>query len=284
MKLFIVFLMALAFVANAPAADALTEKLQRGLFEEEANHNLDAAIKSYESVIQQGDEQRKVIATAIFRLGECYRKLGRTNEASAQYQRLLRDFSEQEQLVKLSRDILGNTESFAQKVANIQAAAATDEEEKEVRRIQAMIKDSPDLINARDNNGYTPLHRAATAGQIVVAKFLLANKADVNAKRFPAQVGASTGETPLHFAAGAGHKSMVELLLDNGADVNAAANGAPLHRAVGQGYRAVAEILLEHHADVNAKNIGAETPLHLAVNKGFKALAELLFEKGADVN
>jgi ankyrin repeat protein len=106
MKTFIGFVMMLALVFNASAADALTEKLQRGLFEEEANHDLDAAIKEYQSVVSQADEQRKVMATALFRLGECYRKLGRTNEANAQYERVLRDFSEQEQLVKLSRSLL----------------------------------------------------------------------------------------------------------------------------------------------------------------------------------
>jgi len=95
----------LVFAVNAFAADPLTERLQRGLFEEEANHNLDAAIKEYQSVVSQSDEQRRVIATALFRLGECYRKLGRTNEAATFYQRIARDFSEQEQLVRLSQNM-----------------------------------------------------------------------------------------------------------------------------------------------------------------------------------
>ena len=55
--------------------------LQRGLFEEEANHNLDAAIQAYQSVITQTDKDHQFAATAIFRLGECYRKQGKTNEA-----------------------------------------------------------------------------------------------------------------------------------------------------------------------------------------------------------
>jgi ankyrin repeat protein len=106
MKTFNTFVVALVFVFSASAADVFTEKLQRGLFEEEANHNLDAAIKEYQSITAQSDEQRKVIATALFRLGECYRKLGRTNDANAQYQRIVRDFSEQEQLVRLANEIL----------------------------------------------------------------------------------------------------------------------------------------------------------------------------------
>lgn len=97
---------ATAITRPAFAADALTEQLQRGLFEEEANRNLEAAIKEYQAVVTQSDDQRKVIATALFRLGECYRKLGRTNDASAQYQRILRDFAEQEPLAKLSREMM----------------------------------------------------------------------------------------------------------------------------------------------------------------------------------
>ncbi len=67
--------------------------LQRGLFEEEANHNLDSAIQAYESVASQFDKDRKLAATAIFRLGECYRKQGNTNAATAQYERIVREFS-----------------------------------------------------------------------------------------------------------------------------------------------------------------------------------------------
>src|SRR5437899_4070583 len=85
----------------SPAADGLSETLQKGLFEEEANHNLEAAIKAYQSVLQQTDEQRKLAATAVFRLAECYRKLGKTNEAAAQYERILREFSDQSDLASL---------------------------------------------------------------------------------------------------------------------------------------------------------------------------------------
>ncbi len=81
--------------------------LQRGLFEEEANRNLDAAISAYQSVITQTDKDHQFAATAIFRLGECYRKQGKTNEAAAQYQRILREFPDQADLAKLSRQQLG---------------------------------------------------------------------------------------------------------------------------------------------------------------------------------
>src|SRR6185503_17146878 len=92
--------------------------------------------------------------------------------------------------------------------------AATSGEAEVLQRIQAMIKSSPDLINARGRNGATPLHDAADAGQLTVARFLLANRADINGRD-------DLDATPLHYAAWSGHQAMCELLLTSGADVNA---------------------------------------------------------------
>src|ERR1035437_1593169 len=88
------------------ATNDLTTAIQRGLFEEEANQNLGAAIQAYQTGAGQFDKDRKLAATAIFRLGECYRKQGNTNDAATQYQRILRDFSDQPTLVTLSRQNL----------------------------------------------------------------------------------------------------------------------------------------------------------------------------------
>jgi len=105
MKTFTLMLSFVLWLAalHSRAADSATESFQKGLFEEEANHNFDAAIKAYQSVISQFDDQRKIAATAVFRLAECYRKLGKTNEAKAQYTRVLREFSDQTELAQLSR-------------------------------------------------------------------------------------------------------------------------------------------------------------------------------------
>src|SRR5262249_4986406 len=139
--------------------------------------------------------------------------------------------------------------------------AATDEEQREVQRIKALIQDSPDLINSPDQPGQTPLHKAAAAGQLVVARFLLANKADVNA-----HLTKNGTATPLMLAARSGHKTMVELLLANGADVNASGSvpegkaGTALHFAAANNYRSVAEVLLANKADVNARGRNGRTP------------------------
>ncbi len=269
------------------AADALTEALQKGLFEEEANHNLDAAIKAYQSVLAQADEQRRVAATAMFRLAECYRKQGKTNEATAEYGRLLRDYADQTTLATLSRQNLAGLGVAAPAAAGTPPAilASTDAEEKEIRRIKAMIKDSPDLVNARTPGpgGSTVLHSAASQGHFLVTEFLLANGADVNARDL---YNEHPNNTPLHMAAANGHKRIVELLLAKGAAVNAAdwSGRTPLHNATSRGFRAIVEVLLHDQADVNARDSSGWTPLHVAVSSGHEQITELLIEKGADLN
>src|SRR5688572_20887356 len=106
MKTHLSLLLAVCLPIAAPAADQLNPELQRGLFEEEANQNFNAAIKAYQSVLTTHDSERKLAATALFRLGECYRKLGKTNDAISQYQRLVIEFPDQATLANLSRQNL----------------------------------------------------------------------------------------------------------------------------------------------------------------------------------
>jgi cytohesin len=408
------------------ATNDLTTTLQRGLFEEEANQNLGAAIQAYQSVANQFDKDRKLAATAIFRLGECYRKQGNTNEAATYYERILGEFSDQPTLVTLSRQNLAGMASalpapgqaatkhyrvvpgdvlssiakanglsiealmvanpgldsarlrvgqvlqippspessaafsgapgisdaarqeqkrlleeeikLVQKeldmkqaqvrggvipqgelltterdllhlkrqlaaldaglpvsIAATEAAApATSTEADEVRRIQALIKDSPDLINAPDRKGETLLESAAAKGKLAVVKLLLDNGAAVDGLQQP-------GLTSLHYAAGNGHKAVVDLLLSKGAKAGAQteAGTTPLHLAARRGYEEVAKALLAAGAPVNAatkasdrseredlqNQVGwGQTPLHLAAGAGYRAMVELLLAKGADAN
>lgn len=500
MKTKLTLLVAVLVSFNADAADAPNTALQKGLFEEEANQNLDAAITSYQSVLAGHEDQRKLAATALFRLGECYRKLGRTNDAVVQYQRIVRDFADQTNLVTLSRqnlvglganelslratqdqaggrpgptpaqieahrllierveleiksteaklarqkdlirqnvaplssgdemearlldlrrqlilardagpastrdnadaagmnalaraqlkellqgelkiaeqfaaeqrkrveagmlplgdqvrferDVLGLKRqlvaadglssaedrqqwrelllqeiklaeesvklekrkldagrSAASEVARLQrdvlilkrelvmfdasaelpttssalrstaTNSLTDEEEKEIRRIQALIRDSPDLINAT-SDGNTPLQRAAWNGQLVVARFLLDNGANVD------QPSAGDGRTALLAAAASGHRSMVELLLARGANPNARGEygNTALHTAAAKGFITVVEVLLANKAELEGRNQSGETALQRAVEAGQTAMAEALLKRGADVN
>src|SRR5689334_13955928 len=122
------FILAALVIAITSLATAATNDvsalLQKGLFEEEANRNLDAAIQAYQSVITETDKNHKFAATAIFRLGECYRKQGKTNEANVQYQRIVREFPDQEELANLSQNYVGNPakspSGFSDRLVSIQ--------------------------------------------------------------------------------------------------------------------------------------------------------------------
>ena len=66
--------------------------------------------------------------------------------------------------------------------------------------------------------GLTVLGHAAWGGHKEIVELLIAEGADVNAKR-------NTGVTPLHHAAWKSHKEVAELLIAKGADVNAKIGG-----------------------------------------------------------
>jgi len=86
----------------------------------------------------------------------------------------------------------------------------------DLEKIKALLKDNPELVFSRENNGQTPLHEAAAKGQTDLVKLLLANDADVNAED-------NSSRMALHLAASNGHKDVAELLFAKAA--------SPLHVA-----------------------------------------------------
>ncbi len=134
-------------------------------------------------------------------------------------------------------------------------------------------------VNAKENNGWTPLHYAASTSNQLAAELLLAHHADMEAR-------GNLGETPLVVATALGTPKMAEFLLVNRADVNTKDQDGrtPLHTATGQGRLEVLQVLIAHNADVNARDKNGWTPLHFAAEMGLKAVAEYLLTHNADVN
>jgi len=89
--------------ALAVAQERPTEQLRKGIVQEEASQDLAKAIKAYQAIVAQYDEERDAVATALFRLAECYRKTGKREEAVSAYHRVIREFSERATLVESSR-------------------------------------------------------------------------------------------------------------------------------------------------------------------------------------
>ena len=132
-------------------------------------------------------------------------------------------------------------------------------------------------VNAKDDDGTTPLHNAASGGRKEVVELLIAAGADMEAK----DMG---GLTPLHFSV---NKEIAELLIANGANVNAKSDDgvAPLHNAAGNGHKGIVELLIAEGADVNAKLVGdgphkGKTPLDVANETNRTEIVNLLRKHG----
>ena len=104
-------------------------------------------------------------------------------------------------------------------------------------------------LNAKEEDGETPLHVAALRGPKETVELLLAKGADVNAKD-------ENGVTPLHWPE---TEEIAELLIANGADVNAKTNDGhtPLDRAILNEDTETAALLRKHGAKTG-KELKAE--------------------------
>jgi ankyrin repeat protein len=144
----------------------------------------------------------------------------------------------------------------------------------DLAKVKALLIKNPNLVFSQDNGGATPLHYTVREGHAEVLKYLLTNKADVNARD-------KSGYTPLYWAVC--NKDAAEVLLAHGAKVNArdARYRTPLHLAAEQGHKDVAELFLANKAEVNTRDDRGETPLHLAAEQGHKDLVELLLANKA---
>ncbi len=261
-----------ASVSSPASAHELKRLLQDGLFEEEANRNLEKAAAAYESLLSAFEQQRQYAATALFRLAEVRAKQNRKEDAIALYQRVVAEFGK-DPLAKLSRERLSSLGTSAPVEG---APAIADKEAEEIKRLEDLVKNSPDLLNAPDQ-GVTPLGKAAGEGWLNAAKFLLDRGADI---------GGRFGTPALHLAALNGRKAMVELLLARGADVNGKDLSADtaLVAAITSSRPEVAKVLIEHGADPLARNQNDHTPLHYACGKGDVEMVRMLLPKSSDLN
>ena len=162
------------------------------------------------------------------------------------------------------------------------------------------------------NHRATPLHCAASAGNLTSLRLLLKAGADVNAGlagrsalhyavqstaidcvRELLKAGANPNtpqvytETPLHVAAAIGSAACIRLLLEHGA--NALVQFGPrkttaLHLVAEDENAECSKLLLDAGAQINAQNSRHQTPLHIAALSQSGETLELLLQRGADPN
>ncbi|RJR08340.1 ankyrin repeat domain-containing protein [Candidatus Parcubacteria bacterium] len=108
----------------------------------------------------------------------------------------------------------------------------------DIEEVKKIINIYPDIVNIEDSWSWTPLYRALSCKSTEIAELLISKGADVNARD-------EEGGTPLHAAVSLDvSKEFVELLISNGADVNARTNDGltPLDLAKG-GNKEIIELL-----------------------------------------
>ena len=159
-------------------------------------------------------------------------------------------------------------------------------------------------MNGKDEEGLTPLHRAARGGHRDTIDLLVAKGAEVNAKN-------TAGLTPLELAdekaaellrrhggksavklgalsddAANGNIESVKQHLAGGADVNGKDDlgRTPLYRAAYNGHTEIAGVLLTKGADADARDENGWTPLHGAAYKNHLEMLAALLAKKAAVN
>lgn len=149
----------------------------------------------------------------------------------------------------------------------------------DAERVKTLLTSDPKLIEARTEDGNTPLHLAALEGHAAVARVLLEHGAQVNARGL-------RQETPLHMAMYYGHREVAELLLDKRAEPNlqSATGETPLHVAARKGQRDLVELLLEHDAGTFVRDKSGKTPAALAAENGHSELAQMLTPRVGELN
>mmetsp|Transcript_30497 Transcript_30497/g.86178 ORF Transcript_30497/g.86178 Transcript_30497/m.86178 type:complete len:287 (+) Transcript_30497:491-1351(+) len=148
-----------------------------------------------------------------------------------------------------------------------------------VQMVKLLLKAEAD-VNQRNSYGKAPLHLAAEGGFVEVAKLLLEAGADVHL------LTAEAKASPFMLAVIADQDEMAKFLIANGANVNQtdSQGTAPISVAASRGKVAVVKVLVEAGADLDVENIHGYTPLCDAVVEDHEEVALLLVDNEAELS
>ena len=135
----------------------------------------------------------------------------------------------------------------------------------------------PEAVNARDGNGWTPLHEACSKKYKDLVELLLKHNAN------PTQPTAR-GQTPLHVACRNLHGfeivlRLLKYLQPEDIDALDSSSWTPFHLACRYGSMRTVDLLLKNNANVGLTTNEWSTPLHLAVFNNNEEILKSLTEK-----
>ncbi len=102
----IIFLLAVGLLSSVVLAKASTVLLQEGLYAEQVDGDLDAAIRIYGQIIEDSSAQRSHIAQAMYRQGMCYLKKQDEQQAKEVFAKLVANYSDQTKIVDKVKPML----------------------------------------------------------------------------------------------------------------------------------------------------------------------------------
>lgn len=123
-------------------------------------------------------------------------------------------------------------------------------------------------IHKKDNRGYNVLHHAAQYNENLICYYVIQ-------KGVPVDEVDNEGHTALHWASYLGHENLVRLLLNCRAAINQQDDKGltPLHWAATKNRMKAARVLLENGASVNIEDNTGSTPICIAREKGYFKLS-----------
>jgi ankyrin repeat protein len=141
-------------------------------------------------------------------------------------------------------------------------------------------------VNAKDADGWTPLHLGAYKGDLDICEML------VQHSNIAVMAINKDGTLPFHYLVRhipldterRRYTKLLSILLQKGTPINAQTKHgeAPIHRACLEGNYIAVHFLINNGAMLNVQTKNGETPLYYAVKRGHKLLVTLLVENGAD--
>jgi ankyrin repeat protein len=143
--------------------------------------------------------------------------------------------------------------------------------------LKLLIENGAD-INAKDNQGNSPIHGAIENNEIHILRLLIEKGADINAKN-------NLGQSPLHLAVELDNFNCAQVLILSRVDINAQNNlgQSPLHLAVELENFNYVQVLILNRANINALDANRNSPIHIAIKNGNIEIMEYLIISRADL-
>ncbi|MHC4584653.1 MAG: tetratricopeptide repeat protein [Planctomycetota bacterium] len=145
-RITIIILLAVGALGTVTFAKSSSTLLQEGLYAEQVDGDLNAAIRIYEQIIKDSSAQRSHIAQALYRQGMCYLKKQNEGQAKIVFGKVVADYSDQTRVVNKVKPLLeelGNADPAALMPPETLIYMETGSPGRQIETILNMLKGTP---------------------------------------------------------------------------------------------------------------------------------------------